>query len=507
MSFGPTANNPQPQPRFSALDHVAQVRAANAQQRAQQRINRIVPEPRTQMTQTRPGQPKSLAPRPAAVRNTQFQGTRTAPPVQAPTPPVSPIFGAGMFGGQPGPNPFQTPFMPTPTPLPGQPQPVQTAPAPIAQPTPGPLQAGPPPAQATPDDLYNRYESVLNPPVPQTPEQAPVINQLPLPPAPVSESPVQRNPLSLPVYDQPMAPVPDRPPGLPPEVILGGGPARSIGPPVAMQPDQPLQSPGGMGGPPQDPAFIDNIRDQLQNPDRVTGGPALVAPPLTGGPPVATQPGPTIGGAPAPGGPLQSPGGAGGPPQDPFNNPGIQIGSPVETPGDTGLDNPGYQDFIQSNPGWAQTNAPGGDASAAYRAYQDQYGPHQNPSLEQMPVGNPIKLPMPNVNPDGSGFSGKFVGTPGPGIYTGGPVQSPVQSVGGPNGPPQQIDSGFGGFNTMQSAGQNLVNQGQQGLPQQPVNSGYLDPSQAQTQNQIYPEPYNVSPFNTLQTPSAFAGT
>ena len=36
-----------------------------------------------------------------------------------------------------------------------------------------------------------------------------------------------------------------------------------------------------------------------------------------------------------------------------------------------------------------------------------------------------------------------------------------------------------------------------------PVDQGYLPASQAQTQNQIYPEPYNTSPFNTLATPSA----
>jgi len=36
-----------------------------------------------------------------------------------------------------------------------------------------------------------------------------------------------------------------------------------------------------------------------------------------------------------------------------------------------------------------------------------------------------------------------------------------------------------------------------------PVDQGYLPASQAQTQNQIYPQPYNTSPFNTLATPSA----
>jgi hypothetical protein len=40
-------------------------------------------------------------------------------------------------------------------------------------------------------------------------------------------------------------------------------------------------------------------------------------------------------------------------------------------------------------------------------------------------------------------------------------------------------------------------------LPQVPVAQGLLPESQAQTQNQIYPEPYNTSPFNTLATPSA----
>lgn len=191
-------------------------------------------------------QPLPLGPQPQPIQMQPLPEMPQAPvvppqapvsgPAPAPTPPA-PINDAQMpVGGYQLPNPAPTP--PVSDGNFGVVQPMPEPISPIAMPTPNPVPSAPPVNLPQPDQ-----------PVSQMPVQAPVINQLPVAPTPVPEQPVQRNPLSLPVYDQP------------------------------------LQSPGGVGGPPQsNPAFIDSIRDQIQNPDRVTGGPALVAPPLTGGP-------------------------------------------------------------------------------------------------------------------------------------------------------------------------------------------------------------------------------
>jgi len=102
MSFGTIQGGPVRMPIFTPQDHIAQVRAQNAQQRAQQ-----APKPQTApggIMPSRPGQPLSRAPAATPGRNPQFQGTRTPPQAQQ-MPPylVGYAHPGGMFDtGMPG---------------------------------------------------------------------------------------------------------------------------------------------------------------------------------------------------------------------------------------------------------------------------------------------------------------------------------------------------------------------------------------------------------------------
>lgn len=207
--------------------------------------------------------------------------TRTAPrsaPQPIPTP--GPGKGGSIFG-KPGLIPIPQPLQPGPAPEPIQMQPMPEMPQAPVTPPQAPV-AGPAPAPTPPAPINDAQMPVGGYQLPNPAPTPPVsdgnfgrVQPMPEPISPIAmptPNPVPAAPpANVPAPDQPSTQMPVQ---APVEMPVAPTPA----------PEQPLQSVGGAGGPPQsNPAFIDSIRDQIQNPDRVTGGPAMVAPPLTGG--------------------------------------------------------------------------------------------------------------------------------------------------------------------------------------------------------------------------------